>query len=543
MVAFCSTTKIVIPVAFSRWIVSNCCSTSTGARPIDGSSIQRKRGRDISARAMASICCSPPDMVPPRCERRSRNRGNISRTPSRSLSISARSLRMKAPIIRFSSTVNRGKIRRASGTIAIPCATRREVFQLVMSWPSYQTEPLAGRTEPMTAFMVVDLPDALPPNRQTISPRRISMLTSRRAGTWPYRTSTSCKRRTTSAAGAAGLGGRCPSAEVGFDVFWIAVDLLGQAFGDLHAMVHHNDAIRDFHHQRHVVLDEKDRQPAVADRAGQSGDLDRVIGVHAGCGFVEQQQLGARCQRASHLGAAAVRVGEAERRIIEPRLEPLAEEIDGGMDLRLGGALGPKCARPERHGSQHAAPRPVVRPQQDVLPDGQLRKDPDVLKGTGHPLVGNAMRGQPDELPAEQADGSRRWSQDAGNQVEDRGLASAVRPHEADDLTLVDVDVEAVDGRQAAKSARQAADLQDGLASAHVFHSGSSTMAPDAASKSATSVSVTAGSSDASTADSAVSSSSVPPMILRGRMETVPSRPSGRKTITAINTMLTTRYL
>src|SRR6266699_1490062 len=214
-------------------MVSNCCSTSTGARPIDGSSMQRKRGRDIRARAMASICCSPPDMVPPRCERR---------------------------------TVNRGKIRRASGTIAIPWATRREVFQLVMSWPSYQTEPLAGRTEPMTVFMVVDLPDALPPNRQTISPRRISMLTSRRAGTGPYRTSTSCKRRTISAAGAAWLGGRCPSAEVGFDDSWIAVDLLGQAFGDLHAMVHNDDAIRDLHHQRHVVLDEEDRQPAVAHR-------------------------------------------------------------------------------------------------------------------------------------------------------------------------------------------------------------------------------------------------------------------------------------
>src|SRR5712691_4645526 len=524
-------------------MVSNCCSTSTGARPIDGSSMQRKRGRDIRARAMASICCSPPDMVPPFCARRSRNRGNISRTPSRSLSISARSLRMKAPIMRFSSTVNRGKIRRASGTIAIPWATRREVFQLVMSWPSYQTEPLAGRTEPMTAFMVVDLPDALPPNRQTISPRRISMLTSRRAGTGPYRTSTSCKRRTTSAAGAAGLGGRCPSAEVGFDDSWIAVDLLGQAFGDLHAVVHNDDAIRDLHHQRHVVLDEEDRQPAVAHRADEARDLDPLIWVHAVRGFVEQQQLGARRQCASHLGAAAVRVGEAERRIIEPRLEPLAEEIDRGMDLRLGGPLGPKRAGPEGYRSQHAASRPVVRPQQDVLPYGQLRKHPDVLEGTGHPLVGDAMRRQPDEFPAEQADGSCGWPQDAGDQVEDRGLTGTVRPHEADDLALVDVDIEAVDGCESAKSASQAADLQGRLASAHTFHSGSSTIAPDTASRSATSVSVTAGSSDASTADSAVSSSSVPPMILRGRMETVPSRPSGRKTITAINTMLTTRYL
>ena len=147
--------------------------------------MQRKRGRAIKARAMASICCSPPDMVPPFCVWRSRNRGNISRTPSRSLSISALSRRMKAPIIKFSSTVNRGKMRRASGTIAIPCATRRDVFQLVMSSPSYQTDPFAGRTEPITVFIVVDLPEALPPSKQTISPRRISILTSRKAGTGP----------------------------------------------------------------------------------------------------------------------------------------------------------------------------------------------------------------------------------------------------------------------------------------------------------------------------------------------------------------------
>ena len=44
------------------------------------------RGRLISARAMASICCSPPDSVPPRWSRRSASRGNIVKTRSRSCS-------------------------------------------------------------------------------------------------------------------------------------------------------------------------------------------------------------------------------------------------------------------------------------------------------------------------------------------------------------------------------------------------------------------------------------------------------------------------
>ena len=39
-------------------------STRIGARPSDGSSSSRSRGRAMSARAIASCCCSPPERVP-----------------------------------------------------------------------------------------------------------------------------------------------------------------------------------------------------------------------------------------------------------------------------------------------------------------------------------------------------------------------------------------------------------------------------------------------------------------------------------------------
>ena len=38
--------------------------TISGARPNDGSSSNSSRGRSSNARAIASICCSPPDSVP-----------------------------------------------------------------------------------------------------------------------------------------------------------------------------------------------------------------------------------------------------------------------------------------------------------------------------------------------------------------------------------------------------------------------------------------------------------------------------------------------
>ena len=46
-------------------------STRIGASPIDCSSISSSFGRDIRARPIATICCSPPERVPASCRRRS----------------------------------------------------------------------------------------------------------------------------------------------------------------------------------------------------------------------------------------------------------------------------------------------------------------------------------------------------------------------------------------------------------------------------------------------------------------------------------------
>src|ERR1700674_1848039 len=158
-------------------------------------------------------------------------------------------------------------------------------------------------------------------------------------------------------------------------------------------------------------------------------------------------------------------------------------------------------------------------------------------------MVRAAVRRLADQLAAMQSNRSGGRPQDAGDQVEHGGLAGAVRADQADDLALVDDGIEAIDCGQAAEAASQGLNLQNTGPLDQIFHSGSSTMAPAAASRSAASVSVTAGSSEASTAASAVINSRVPPIILRGRMETVPSKPSGRRTITAISTMLMIKYL
>ena len=66
-------------------------ATMSGASPIDGSSSISIFGPAMSARPIASICCSPPDRVPPCWARRSARSGSSSKTSSTRLATRPRS--------------------------------------------------------------------------------------------------------------------------------------------------------------------------------------------------------------------------------------------------------------------------------------------------------------------------------------------------------------------------------------------------------------------------------------------------------------------
>ena len=169
MLAFCSTSRMVVPCWFSSRTMSKICSTRMGARPMDGSSSMSRLGFDISARPMASICCSPPDRVPAIWFCRSFRRGKRWYT---SAILSSYSLvgRVNAPICRFSSTVICRKICRPSGTRARPMGTILWAGMPPRSLPINWTEPVREDSSPATVFRMVDLPAPLAPMRVTTSP-------------------------------------------------------------------------------------------------------------------------------------------------------------------------------------------------------------------------------------------------------------------------------------------------------------------------------------------------------------------------------------
>ena len=146
------------------------------------------RGRMSSARAKASICCSPPESDPAASRRRSPSTGKRSYWASMRWRISApvgRGARLSAAIRRFSSMLMRARMQRPSGTSTIPSATAWCAGSPVTSRPSRSTCPRSGRSRPATAASVLVFPAPFGPMRVTTCPASTRSDRSCTAWTWP----------------------------------------------------------------------------------------------------------------------------------------------------------------------------------------------------------------------------------------------------------------------------------------------------------------------------------------------------------------------
>ncbi|CAB3772912.1 hypothetical protein LMG29739_06348 [Paraburkholderia solisilvae] len=148
-----------------------------GDSPIDGSSSNSSFGLLMIARAIASICCSPPDSVPASCVARSFSRGKKPNIRSMSCLMPSLSLRRYAPICMFSSIDMRAKMPRPSGTIARPRRSSSCAGSPLIDWPMYSMSPAEYGFRPVIAFIVVVLPAPFAPISVTSSPCATSMST------------------------------------------------------------------------------------------------------------------------------------------------------------------------------------------------------------------------------------------------------------------------------------------------------------------------------------------------------------------------------
>ena len=153
-------------------------------------------------------------------------------------------------------------------------------------------------------------------------------------------------------------------------------------------------------------------------------ELAPRLGIDAGGGLVEQQQLGlvqhGGGQRQALLPAARERAGELVRAVGEA--EPLQ---------RLGHPLAPPVQGVE------------AGDEVEVLPDGEILVEAEAL---GH--VADLALDRPrlvDDVVAEAGAAAAVGRQQAAQHADGRGLAAAVGAEEAADLAALDLDAEVVD--------------------------------------------------------------------------------------------------
>ena len=176
--------------------------------------------------------------------------------------------------------------------------------------------------------------------------------------------------------------------------------------------------------------------------------------VHAGHRLVEHHQLGVGHQRAGHLEQLALAAGQRAGEVLAllDQQEAL-EQVVGAL------GVGRLLAAPERRehrlaaGSRRCWP---VAPTRMFSMHGQPGEHLGQLEGAHHAAAGHPVGRDALEALAVERPVALVGPVEAGQQVEERGLAGTVGADQAGDHAALDLDVLDVDGREAAERAHDA---------------------------------------------------------------------------------------
>ncbi len=162
--------------------------------------------------------------------------------------------------------------------------------------------------------------------------------------------------------------------------------------------------------------------------------------------------------------------GEHERQL-ELTLLAMAEDA-GGLRLAMA-ELDPVERERCRGGNPvlavgrmqeaHRAAAPALRREPDIPGDAELGKDVGLLVASGDAEAGDAMRRPSGDVVRTEADAAGIGRQVAREQVDERRLAGAVRADDAMDLARRQLEIDTVDGDEAAEAPRQSLDPEGRL--------------------------------------------------------------------------------
>src|SRR5881628_3518814 len=283
-----------------------------------------------------------------------------------------------------------GNSSRPSGTSATPSVATTGTASPTISRPRKAIRPPVGRSSPATARRIVALPEPTS-RRSTVS-----------------------------------IGPSALAAEVRPDDLRVPPDLGRRPLGDLAAEVEHDDPVAHAHDEPHEVLDHQDRGAAVADTLDQPDRLHDLRRGQPRVDLVEEQQPRAGRERARQLEASELHDREALRR--RQRLAGEPDDIEGRACLVRRSLDAGDTAAEERGDG-------------DVVETGEAAEGLRDLERAADAEPRDAVRRQPGEVTAVEANGPRVGRADARDRVDQGALAGAVGPDEPDDLARRDLEV------------------------------------------------------------------------------------------------------
>ena len=133
------------------------------------------------------------------------------------------------------------------------------------------------------------------------------------------------------------------------------------------------------------------------------------------------------------------------------------------MGTLPGSALFAPYTGQAEDAADDAALEPAVHAHEDVFERRHLLEQADVLERAPDAPLGHEVRRPVGDVLACELDDAGRHLVDAGDHVEERRLAGAVRPDEAYDRALGDREVDVVHGHEAAEFLAQRGRLEEQL--------------------------------------------------------------------------------
>ena len=167
--------------------------------------------------------------------------------------------------------------------------------------------------------------------------------------------------------------------------------------------------------------------------------------------LVQEQERRRRGQGARQLQPPLLAVRQVLRDLVglgaERRPPPGASRPGSRARAPPGGSAGSgRSTSPGTSGMR------LCMPDQDVLDHGHVGEQADVLERAAHAQGGDLVRSQPAQRLAPKGDLSAVGLVEPGEDVEERGLAGAVRPDDRADRPLLELKVHAGKGRQSAEA-------------------------------------------------------------------------------------------